>query len=49
MIEAFKEMLCTFGLHKWKIVEGTERYKDRYTEVADFICDRCGVEGEGTR
>lgn len=44
-----KNILCFFGVHKWKVVGSThiERVsKWEMYEVADGVCERCSLESE---
>lgn len=47
-MQTLTNLLCKVGLHNWKIIEGSEYYS-KYSEHADFICNWCKADGEGTR
>lgn len=42
-------ILCKIGLHKYRVVKGTEHYVDKYTEGAELVCERCLNTAYGER
>lgn len=36
-------------IHQFRVTAGTERYRDKWTEIADLHCIFCPVEAKGAK